>query len=43
MASRDAGCGWVCILFDEKNIMSPNADLSFRDIRELRRYLQIVL
>jgi HAD superfamily hydrolase (TIGR01509 family) len=42
-ASRDAGCGWVCVLFDEKNILGPTADLSFPDIEELTRYLRIVL
>jgi HAD superfamily hydrolase (TIGR01509 family) len=42
MACRDSGCAWVCILFDEKNLLSPNADLSFPDIHGLIRYLQIV-
>jgi HAD superfamily hydrolase (TIGR01509 family) len=43
MACRDAGCAWVCILFDEKKLLSPNADLSFPDILGLTRYLQLVL
>lgn len=43
VAGREAGCGWVCVLFDEKNILGPNADLSFPDIEELTRYLSIAL
>jgi len=43
LACRDAGCAWVCILFDGKEICSPNADLSFADMRGLIRYLKLVL
>ncbi len=43
IACREAGCGWVCILFDEKHICSPNADLSFPDINAFIRYLNLVL
>jgi HAD superfamily hydrolase (TIGR01509 family) len=41
IAGRDAGCAWVCILFDEQGLCSPNADLNFPDIHGLIRYLHI--
>jgi HAD superfamily hydrolase (TIGR01549 family) len=43
MACRDAGCRWVCILFDETARFSPLADLDFPDIEGLIRYLKLVL
>jgi HAD superfamily hydrolase (TIGR01549 family) len=43
MACRDAGCAWVCILFDKKDLFGHNTDLSFQDIHGLIRYFQITL
>jgi len=43
LACRDAGCAWVCILFDEKKLYAPHADLDFPDIESLTRYLRLVL
>jgi HAD superfamily hydrolase (TIGR01509 family) len=43
LACREAGCGWVCILYDDKNLFNPHANISFADIEGFLRYLRIVL
>ncbi len=43
IAGRDAGCGWICILFDEEGLFSREADIRFPDVDGLIRYLRIVL
>jgi hydrogenase expression/formation protein HypE len=43
LACRDAGCAWVCILYDEKKVYASSADLHFPDIAAFVRYLKIVL
>ncbi|RJP16081.1 MAG: HAD family hydrolase [Candidatus Abyssobacteria bacterium SURF_5] len=43
LACRDAGCGWVCILYDDKKVYSSTADLSFPDIHALIRYFTLAL
>ncbi len=43
VASREAGCNRVCILYDDKNRCSANADISFADIDAFIRYLKLVL
>ncbi len=43
LACRDAGCGWVCILFDEQGLFSPDADIAFPDIAGLTKHLAALL
>jgi len=43
ISCRDAGCGWVCILFDEQGRCGHEADLQFPDVHGFIRYLRIVL
>ncbi|MEW6741841.1 MAG: HAD-IA family hydrolase [Planctomycetota bacterium] len=43
LAAREAGCAWVCILYDAEKRFSPEADIDFPDIAAFRRYLGITL
>jgi hydrogenase expression/formation protein HypE len=43
LAARDAGCGWIIILFDEARQFSAEADLDFPDIHSFMRYLDVVV
>ncbi len=43
LACRDAGCAWVCIIFDEKHLYTGQADFDFPDIQGLIRYLSLTL
>ncbi|MFH1741593.1 MAG: HAD-IA family hydrolase [bacterium] len=43
VSCRDAGCGCVCILFDERGRCGHEADIQFPDVYDFIRYLRIVL
>jgi len=42
-AAQSAGCGRIAIVFDAAQRYVDQVDLSFKDLEELRRYLQVVL
>jgi HAD superfamily hydrolase (TIGR01509 family) len=42
-AARHAGCGRVCVVYGGAEQYADHADLAFRDLAALMRYLQVVL